>query len=261
MLTTTLDPKTLSIHITAAPVLPPQRGELEGGIPELLTHINHLLTRVNHLAAAIESVETRLNQLEQPASPSSLSALRSPLSASRSPLPAPRPNPAADLLAQSPLFLDLETTGLKKTDAVVEVSIIDAGGNVLFSTLVDPGCPIPPHVSAINGISDNMVAGAPTWAQILPLLQEQLQGRVVVAHNAKFEAKFIPQDWNIAWACSKQLADQMLGQERGQGSLSARLSQLSLQPGPAHAAAGDCLSCLRLVRHLAGKSEPVDLIY
>jgi DNA polymerase-3 subunit epsilon len=108
-----------------------------------------------------------------------------------------------------------------------------------------------------------MVADAPTWDQIAPHLQQLLEGRVVVAHNSKFEAKFTPQDWNLTWVCSKELADRALGKSRwwGGGGLAARLQQAGLLPGPVHSAAGDCLSCLRLVKHLAGDRSPVELVY
>ncbi|MCK6629318.1 MAG: 3'-5' exonuclease [Anaerolineae bacterium] len=190
-------------------------------------------------------------------------------------------NPATLLLAQDPLFLDIETTALYKKDdpRPVEIAVINSQGQVLLSTLINPGCPIPPAATAHNGITNADVADAPTWRQIEPLLKHILTApplggtegrRTIVAFNAKFDSQFIPPAWPLEWACAKDLANQILGKANWWdikqnpllgGSLPARLHQLGLPPGPAHTAAGDCLSTLRLVRRLAGETQPVELAY
>src|SRR4029453_12821956 len=60
-----------------------------------------------------------------------------------------------------------------------------------WSTLVDPGCAIPPIITSLTGITDQMVANAPTFADIAPLLLERLEGRLLVAHNARFDYGFL----------------------------------------------------------------------
>jgi DNA polymerase-3 subunit epsilon len=185
-------------------------------------------------------------------------------------LPVRSPRARHLLDNEEPLFLDLETTGRTKRDRIVEVSVVDARGQVVFSTLINPGRPIPPETTEIHGISDRDVADAPTWDQVKPQLRQVLQGRVIVAHYAKFEAKFLPDDWEIEWICSKEIADAVFGKAHWQeakydwrrsGKLVDRVRQCGLQPGPEHSAAGDCLSALRLVRYLGGYGEPVNLIY
>jgi DNA polymerase-3 subunit epsilon len=185
-------------------------------------------------------------------------------------LPVRSPRARHLLDNEEPLFLDLETTGRTKRDRIVEVSVIDVRGQVVFSTLVNPERHIPAETTEIHGISDQDVADAPTWDQVKPQLQQMLQGRVVVAHYAKFETKFLPDNWGIEWVCSKEMADAVFGKAHWQeakydwrrsGKLADRVRQCGLQPGPEHSAAGDCLSALRLVRYLAGYGEPVKLIY
>jgi DNA polymerase-3 subunit epsilon len=185
-------------------------------------------------------------------------------------LPVRSPRARHLLDNEEPLFLDLETTGRTKRDRIVEVSVVDAQGQVVFSTLINPERHIPAETTEIHGISDQDVADAPTWDQVKPQLQQILQGRVVVAHYAKFEAKFLPDDWEIEWICSKGIADAVFGKAHWQeakydwrrsGKLVDRVRQCGLQPGPEHSAAGDCLSALRLVRYLGGYGEPVNLIY
>lgn len=90
---------------------------------------------------------------------------------------------------------DLETTGIQPdVDAVVEVGAARfASGEVVdtFGTLIDPGRPIPPDASAVNGITDEMVAGQPDIATVLEQLADFCGELPLVAHNAPFDFKFL----------------------------------------------------------------------
>jgi len=72
------------------------------------------------------------------------------------------------------VFLDLETTGTDiVSDRIVDVALIrkDPGGmEGVFSSLVDPGMPIPPEATAVHKISDEMVKGQPTFKELAPKL-------------------------------------------------------------------------------------------
>lgn len=73
---------------------------------------------------------------------------------------------ATSWLDKNCLILDTETTGLGDDDEVVEISIIDAQRNVLMNSLVKPSKPIPQAATDIHGITNEMVANAPTWDQL-----------------------------------------------------------------------------------------------
>lgn len=73
---------------------------------------------------------------------------------------------ANDWLDKNCLILDTETTGLGDDAEVVEISVIDAQGNVLLNSLVRPSKPIPQEATDIHGITDAMVVSAPTWDQL-----------------------------------------------------------------------------------------------
>ncbi len=60
------------------------------------------------------------------------------------------------------LFLDTETTGLDDQAEIVEIAIADHTGQPVFESLVKPVVPITPHLTAIHGIDNDMVADAPT---------------------------------------------------------------------------------------------------
>ncbi|GDG16796.1 exonuclease [Escherichia coli] len=90
------------------------------------------------------------------------------------------------------VILDTETTGLGFDDEIVEISIIDCAGYVLLNTLVKPSKSIPEAATAIHGITDEMVANAPSWLEILPKVLE-LTSKGWVAYNAKFDARMLRQ--------------------------------------------------------------------
>ena len=93
------------------------------------------------------------------------------------------------------VVLDLETTGLSPDrDRITEVGAVRArGGEVVaeLRTFVHPGVPIPAAVTAITGITDADVAGAPDVATVLPTVVDFLGGAVFVAHNARFDLGFL----------------------------------------------------------------------
>ena len=105
-----------------------------------------------------------------------------------------------ELFAPSLAFVDLETTGMRAAeDRITEVGIVrvdaDAAGGAPrvheWSTLVDPEMPIPPVIQALTGITDAMVAGAPTFAAIAAEVAERLADCVFIAHNARFDHGFL----------------------------------------------------------------------
>jgi len=103
------------------------------------------------------------------------------------------------MLASSFAFVDLETTGTTACeDRVTEVGVVrvDDGACVSeWSTLVNPQCSIPAPIQALTGISNAMVSGAPTFAQIADELAERLRGCLFVAHNARFDYGFLKHEF------------------------------------------------------------------
>jgi DNA polymerase-3 subunit epsilon len=109
---------------------------------------------------------------------------------------------------QAPLaIVDVETTGSDpRTDRVTEIALIevagfDAGGLEMsgrWSTLVNPGRPIPGVIQSLTGITQDMVAAAPRFADIAGELYERLAGRVFVAHNVRFDYGFLRHEFERA---------------------------------------------------------------
>ena len=112
---------------------------------------------------------------------------------------------------------DCETTGVKPTDRIIELAFValDEEFNVLGQgqSLIDPLMPIPYGASAVNGITDPMVAAEPTIDEYMelagwPLLAED---SVLIAHNAAFDMRYLKpyMDPNALAACSLRLARQI----------------------------------------------------
>jgi DNA polymerase III epsilon subunit-like protein len=110
--------------------------------------------------------------------------------------------------------VDVETTGVDPAvDRVVEVACvlmrIDRELDT-FSTLIDPGRPIPAIASAIHHITDRHVRGAPSLAEVQPQIDARCAGSIVVAHNARFDLGFLPFLAHRPMLCSMRLAMRVL---------------------------------------------------
>lgn len=92
------------------------------------------------------------------------------------------------------LYLDTETTGLGDDAEIVDIAVIDSRGQVVLNTLVRPSGRIPRGASDVHGIDDQMVANAPTWPEVYPMLAKLLRNRpTVVIYNAAFDTRIINQ--------------------------------------------------------------------
>ena len=93
------------------------------------------------------------------------------------------------------VIVDVETTGWSPDEAqITEIGAVRVSGGQLlgqFSSLVNPGSAIPERIAALTGISEEMVAGAPPLAEVLPAFLAFARGGVLTAHNAPFDVGFL----------------------------------------------------------------------
>ena len=91
--------------------------------------------------------------------------------------------------------IDTETTGLKPGgNDIIEIAAIKFVNYrpvELFHTYLKPRKSIPVDATAVNGITDSMVADAPTFSEIKPDLQAFISDFPIIAHNASFDVKFL----------------------------------------------------------------------
>ena len=92
------------------------------------------------------------------------------------------------------IVFDLETTGFGASAGVTEIGAVKVEhGEFIgeFSTLLNPGCPIPYPVQILTGITDEDVEDAPCFLDILPAFLEFIGDDPLIAHNAPFDCAFL----------------------------------------------------------------------
>lgn len=94
------------------------------------------------------------------------------------------------------VVVDFETTGShpRQGDSIIQIGAVTVDdGQIVdsFSTLVNPGYPLPPFITQLTGITDEMLADAPTLEEVFPRFLPMLEGRTFVAHNAAFDLQFL----------------------------------------------------------------------
>lgn len=156
---------------------------------------------------------------------------------------------------------DTETTGVSPHwDEVIEIGAAlfsDGEPVATFSELIDPGRPIPRGATQIHGITNEMVSGKPMIADVLPRFAEFCVGLPLVAHNARFDFKFIDRAVRRL-ACAAPtgpiLDTLALSRKIWAGLPNYQLGTLvrvfGLPSGRFHRAADDALSCGRVFQIL-----------
>ena len=163
------------------------------------------------------------------------------------------------------LFVDVETTGLDASkDAVIELGIVPfdyaldgtivAVGNP-FGSLRDPGFPIPAEITALTGITDEMVRGVVIDSDEVAALVGQ--AALVISHNAGFDRPFCEQEWppfaTKAWGCSLREIDWT-----AEGFSGKKLSQIAAGYGvffDAHRAIDDCYAGVDILNRMLPRTS------
>lgn len=95
-------------------------------------------------------------------------------------------------LNEDVVILDTETTGLQVDSAeICEIAIIDYNGKILLNSLVKPTKPIPEQATAIHGITNDMVASAPSFADLHDRIIDVLKDKTVVIYNKFYDCKIL----------------------------------------------------------------------
>ena len=128
---------------------------------------------------------------------------------------------ATPLIALDAVVLDTETTGLDATSArVIEVAAIRiAAGRIersaTFRTLVQPGIPVPLASTAIHGIDDAKLAGAPDFAAAWQKLSAFVGNAIVIGHTLGFDLAVLKRECEraaIAWRQPRGLDTRLLAE-------------------------------------------------
>jgi DNA polymerase-3 subunit alpha (Gram-positive type) len=101
------------------------------------------------------------------------------------------------------VVFDVETTGLSPLDGdrIIEIAAARVRKGIIvdrYTTFVNPLRPLNPEAQKLNKITQDMVQGAPTAAEVLPKFMEFAGGTCLVAHNASFDIKFVSFELSLA---------------------------------------------------------------
>jgi DNA polymerase III subunit epsilon len=146
-------------------------------------------------------------------------------------------------------IVDIETTGGNpRSDKITEIAVVlHDGGKVVsqFSSLVNPECRIPYNITAITGITNEMVADAPKFYEIARQLVEMTRDSVFVAHNVAFDYGFVKNefkrlgyDYSREQLCTVRLSRKILPGHRSY-SLGKLCDDLQIAINGRHRAMGD----------------------
>jgi DNA polymerase-3 subunit epsilon len=153
------------------------------------------------------------------------------------------------LLSQALIFLDLETTGMSAAqERITEIGLVEvADGECVgrWSQLVNPQRSIPPFIEALTGITDEMVEHAPTFGQLAPGLFQRLEGKVLIAHNARFDCGFLKSEFERTGMvyhprvlCTVKLSRKLFPEHR-RHNLDSLIERHGLKCSARHRALGD----------------------
>jgi len=163
----------------------------------------------------------------------------------------------------SPLFLDTETTGLGDTDQVIELSVVDENGEVLFSEVIRPTVPVHPEAAAVHGIPEETIEAALYWNSYYDFLANLLQGRLVICHNAAFDRRLLDQTCaahglepiTAEWGCTQDLLLPLNDGRRPNLYRAAEIADVEIDPTRQHRSEYDADVVRRIVLALATRYE------
>ena len=102
------------------------------------------------------------------------------------------------LIHDKPVFIDTETTGLRNSDEIIEIAVVDIDGTVLVNTLIHPTQSVPLDAAGVHGITEADIKDAPTFDIVWKgQLEELFQRHIVCAYNADFDIRMVRQTLKI----------------------------------------------------------------
>jgi DNA polymerase-3 subunit epsilon/CBS domain-containing protein len=174
--------------------------------------------------------------------------------------------PATPLLSLDAVSLDTETTGLDLRKArLLEVGAVriesgrlDGAGS--FRQLINPGEPIPAFSTAIHGIDNEKVAGAPSFANMWPQLSAFIGDAVIIGHTVGFDLAMMAQECRRAGltfekprSLDTQFLAQLINPRLTGQSLGQLAAWLGVEVTDRHSALGDALTTARVFQAMVPK--------
>ncbi len=145
-------------------------------------------------------------------------------------------------------FVDIETTGSRfDLDRITEIGIKTLTGNEIqvWERLINPQTFIPQNIQRLTGISPQMVENQPSFDEVANELMQELEGKIFIAHNARFDYGFIKasfkrsgMDFKPKVLCTVKLS-RLLFPEQPRHNLDTIINAHGLKVSARHRALGD----------------------
>jgi DNA polymerase-3 subunit epsilon len=153
--------------------------------------------------------------------------------------------------------VDIETTGGSPDhEKITEIAIYIFDGNKItgeFSSLINPEKNIPYHITALTGISNEMVANAPRFYEVAKEIVELTEDKIFVAHNVSFDYNFIKSEFKRLGyeykrdkLCTVKLSRKLIPGKRSY-SLGRLCEELGILIEDRHRATGDAKATVKLL--------------
>jgi len=162
-------------------------------------------------------------------------------------------------------IIDIETTGgSAKLEKITEIAVYLHDGEKItgeYNTLVNPERNIPYYITNLTGITNEMVENAPRFYEIAKQIVELTEGRIFVAHNARFDYSFIRQEFkSLGYNFKRSILDTVsLSRRLFPGYRSYSLGnicrELKIEINDRHRAAGDALATVKLFELLTERDR------
>ena len=167
------------------------------------------------------------------------------------------------------IYLDTETTGFGPRAEIVDIAVVNAAGEVVLESLVQPNRRIPADATAIHGITNADVKNAPAWCELYEDLLRVLAGRRVIVYNVIFDRQMVNQAcdrYSLAapaadWECAMRKYAGFYGNwDAGRRwyrfqKLERAVLAFGGEPG-GHRAAADAIACRAVVLGMAATPLP-----
>lgn len=163
------------------------------------------------------------------------------------------------------VFVDTETTGASAElgDRVIEVGCVRVEGGKIaaqYQQLIDPKRRIGAGVTALTGITQEMVSGQPTFAGQFQAMIQVMRGAVVVGHNVRFDLSFLSREFRLAGGRITEILGEVPVLDtvriawrrfgRGGNGLQVLSRRLGIEPVVAHRALADALTTRQVLERL-----------
>ena len=153
-------------------------------------------------------------------------------------------------------IIDIETTGGSAVyERITEIAVFIYDGKKVvnqFTSLVNPGQPIPYYITKLTGINDQMVENAPSFEQLAKKIDQITQGCFFVAHNVSFDYNFVREEFRRLGVkferktlCTVRLSRKLIPGKRSY-SLGNLCAEIGINIKDRHRASGDALATVKL---------------